>query len=199
MNTQIKPEQFFKDVNLEILNRLTTEFPDFESNELSHFLLANRENAVIVNYCFYKVYEVIGHTDREIFLRSKNKLSELLNQLSVHALIELWNEHQPLLVKWYQEKLAQTKSYFELIEYDNIYNIVQLYQKKISFPATSEYLIYYNKIRLTHILLFLDETRLEQVFSNPTISKHIKETILLIPSYESDFLFRHLPIIKKYI
>lgn len=198
MNMYTEPNIFFQNVTTKTLNYLTTDFPNFLPEEFSKFLLAKRENVVIVNYCFHKTYEVVGQTKRPIFLNSKDKLSKLLNQISMNALIDLWDEKQTLLYKWLKDS-KKTKSYFELLNYRILFNMVQYYYKKINFPGTSSYLIYYNKVRVSYLLIFLDMEHLKKVFSNLELSKIIKETLKSIPTDESEFLLNYNPSLKEFI
>ncbi|MCB1191860.1 MAG: hypothetical protein H7A23_00390 [Leptospiraceae bacterium] len=186
------PFDYFRKTHLLKLNNLTSNFPDFPANKFSEFLLSDKENVTLINYYFHEMYMIVGGSSGLIFQFSKEKFSDLLNNLTQSALSTLWNEKQLQIYQWYKD-LNVFRSYFEVVEQNTIYELILYYADEMNAEDYSPLSAYYDKTRIYYLLVYLNNDNIQKFLADPRVQNIISDFGGIISKEELKFLIRWNP------
>lgn len=170
MESFVNPKEYFKDVGYLKLNSLITYFPIFSPDKFSDYLVSNHNNVILINYYFQKSYDILGASDNFLFEDSKNNFRNLLNKMSMEACIKLWNTAMPNMFENYA-KINKISSYFQLLDQDRIYKMLQIYSQ--SFMKSSKREIIY-MFRLCHLLPYCNEQTIDRFQNDENMFYYVK-------------------------
>lgn len=186
------PFDYFRKTHLLKLNNLTSSFPDFAPDKFSEFLLSDKENVILINYYFHEMYMIVGGSNGIIFQDSKQKFSNLLNNISREALSSLWNEKQLQIYQWYKD-LNVFRSYFEVVKQEIVYDLILFYIEQMKAEDYSPLYAYYDKTRIYYLLAYLNADNIDRFLSDPRTKEIITDFGGIISKEELKFLIRWNP------
>jgi hypothetical protein len=152
----VNPYDYFLTGDRYLLNKLFNDFPSFDPENFSEFILNDSNHIRYINYYLHTIYPMMCKSNDPKVNQSKETLKVLLNSISMDALICLWQEKFSHFSVWYSNA-KEIHSYLSLLKPDTIINtIIYLYYIE---KSDSKAKIYYpQSIKLASALLvYLEE------------------------------------------
>ena len=159
------PYDYFLTGDRYLLNRLLNDFPKFNPEKFSNFIINDSNHIGYINYYFHTIYPMMCKSNDPKVNQSKENLKFLLNSISMDALIYLWQEKFSNFARWYSKE-KEIHSYFSLLTPQIIINII-IYLYYIEKSNSKIEIFFPESLKLASALLvYLDSEELN------TISKH---------------------------